>query len=293
MNSQTLNKALTNLPKVIILICLPLFAIQAQDEDTNKEDSSFMLLKEYEQPTLELSPNAIDRKKHKEAKKKAAKKDKPQKRKKNEFYGIRAKKIVLKKVTGRNVYIEKFYILPKYEAPSVYVQDKYYFDPKAKPTKRKIVKTSYSHPKYGIPLHGAYEKRVNGKILEKGIYYKGAKHGRWVSYLPNERDKRGMELRSKEKYDKGFPKHARITYYDAKRSKIKEVMPYNEDGDLEGTYLKFYKSGRLMEKGDYEKGEKVGRWTEYYDRVRASRRRIVEFPKHYWEEGEMKLISEW
>ena len=62
MNSQTLNKALTNLPKVIILICLPLFAIQAQDEDTNKEDSSFMLLKEYEQPTLELSharPNKL------------------------------------------------------------------------------------------------------------------------------------------------------------------------------------------------------------------------------------------
>lgn len=257
-----------------------------------EEDSSGLGLSEFEQPTLELSPNAIDRKKHKESKKANANKAKAAKRKNNEFYGIRAKKIILKAVRGKNIYTEKFYILPNFEAPNKYVQDKYYFNINAKPSKRKIIKTRYVAEKYGMPLHGLYEKRVNGEILERGYYYKGTKHGRWVSYRRNDRYKRGMELRSKVKYDKGFPKEARITYYDAKRTQIKEVMPY-VDGKLEGTYYKFYKSGRVMEQGKYENEKKVGRWTEFYDRGKANRKRIIEYPKNYWEEGEGVVTNEW
>lgn len=265
-------------------------SVYAQDEAST--DSSFMSLEEDEVPTLELSPNAVDRKKRKDAKKAGITEKKEPKRKKNEFYGIRAKKIILKKVRGKNVYTEKFYILPKFMAPNKYVQDKYYFDPRAKPTKRKIIKTSYISEKYGMPLHGTYEKRVNGEILEKGIYYKGTKHGRWETYLPNKRDNRGMELRSKTKYDKGFPRDARITYYEAKKIRIKDVTPY-VNGKLEGTYLKFYRSGRLMEKGTYQNGKKVGRWTEFYDKDKANRKRITEYPKYYWEDGDGVVTKEW
>jgi len=264
--------SLLKLPNLVFLLSfLAIVNIQAQDntETADADSTSFSLTDEFEQPTLELSPNAVDRKKRKEAKKAGLKKQKEVKRKKNEFYGIRARKMILKKVRGKNVYTEKFYILPKFESPNKYVQDKYYFNPSAKPTKRKIIKTKYVNEKYGYPLHGLYEKRLNGEILTRGYYYKGTKHGRWVTYLPNLRDDRGMELKSKEKFDKGFPKDSRITYYDTRKTRIKEVIPF-VNGKKEGTYYMFYKSGRVMESGNYQNEKKIGRWTEFYDKDKAN-----------------------
>ncbi|MGB0521949.1 MAG: toxin-antitoxin system YwqK family antitoxin [Flammeovirgaceae bacterium] len=285
------------IPSIYLVFTLSLFLnlqlIAQEDDKTNgtSADTALVTLEEFEQPTLELSPNAVDKKKRKEAKKNQQK-AKTKKAKKNVFYGIKAKKFIIKKVRGKNVYTEKFYVLPNYQPPSKYAQEKYYFDPRAKPTKRKIVRVAYVHQKYGLPLHGTYEKKVNGETIEKGIYYKGTKHGRWEKYKINKRDNRGYELIEKKKYDKGFPKDAHITYYDHKKTKVKEVIPF-VDEKREGTYLKFYKSGRLMEKGKYQNEKKVGKWTEYYDRDRANRKVVTEYPKYYWEEGEGKVINRW
>jgi antitoxin component YwqK of YwqJK toxin-antitoxin module len=263
-------------------------AVAGIGQELEPESDTLILLEE-EVPTIELNPNAIDKKEFKKKNKSKGKEKKEPKRKKNEFYGIFSKKIFLKQEKGRNVITETFYVLPSYQNPSKYVFNKYYFESNSK--KRRIIKTFYSHPKYGMPLHGSYVRRVNGDIVEEGYYYKGTKHGRWMKYgIDKDGDK--LVLINKEKWDRGNPKGSRVTYYDAKKKYTKEVMPYSF-GKLEGRYVKFYKNGRMMEMGFYQNGHKVGRWKEFYDRDKGNGKKIIDYPKNYWEEGEPIVVKEW
>ena len=270
---------------ICLMFLIGLFSTQAIAQDESTTDSLTAVMEENIKPTIELNPSAAAKKKRKN--KDGISKKKEVKRKKNEFWGVFSKKIILKTVrNSKYTIVEKFYILPGYQAPTKYVWDKYYFDPK-NTKKRKIVKTNYISSKYGIPLHGSYEKFINGKLVMKGYYYKGTKHGRWVEYG------RDMVLKKKEKWDKGYPKGSRVTYYDAKRTKVKEVTPYTYD-QKEGLYMSFYASGRLKEMGYYENGERIGRWTEYYDRAsKANRKRITRHRNHYWEDTEAIVENEW
>ena len=49
----------------------------------------------------------------------------------------------------------------------------------------------------------------------------------------------------------------------------------------------------MMEMGFYQNGHKVGRWKEFYDRDKGNGKKIIDYPKNYWEEGEPIVVKEW
>ena len=234
-----------------------------KSDETLKSDTSDWDLRfdSDKAPTVELNPNE-----HKEINTK-----KKKKRKKKVFYGIKTKKRFIYTYAKKGRYIEeKFHILKKktYREPDPYAYDKYYYGVVVKKSgdkERKVMQRHDHKKEYGMPMHGTYEKTLLYKdgrrvLLEKGIFYCGTKHGRWEKYRTVD-----SLITVKEKYYKGFPKDAEITYYDNKKTEVKEVIPY-QLGEKEGTYLRYFKSGRLAEHGRYKFGVKVGTWTEFYDK---------------------------
>lgn len=170
------------------------------------------------------------------------------------FLGKRFKKGYARTGGGKSAVIEKFGYLKTYEAPDPYAPAKYYYHKK----KRKIFKTSVIDPAVSLILHGPYEKRQNGIVIETGYFYAGTKHLRWERYALKDNI-----LLSKQHWEKGFPRDARITYYPNSTKKIKEVLPY-VNGKLEGDYVRFLDNGQLEWSGQYEGGRQVGVWTQYW-----------------------------
>lgn len=170
------------------------------------------------------------------------------------FLGKKIKKGFTRTGSGKSATVEKFYYLKTYEAPDPYTPAKYYYHKK----KKKIFKTSVIDPAVSLILHGPYEKRQNGIVIETGYFYGGTKHLRWERYAVKDNI-----LLSKQHWEKGFPRDARITYYPNSTKKIKEVLPYIH-GKLEGDYVRFFDTGQLEWSGQYEGGRQVGTWTQYW-----------------------------
>jgi antitoxin component YwqK of YwqJK toxin-antitoxin module len=209
---------------------------------------------------------------------------KKKKVKKKVFYGIKTKKGFTRKGFGDKVTYELFYYLKKAELPQTFARDIYWYDFRT----RQIRKTSTFDPKKhdGVLLHGPYEKKQGDITLEKGIYYKGTKHGRWMKYT------RDSILIDKEKYYKGWPKESEVSYYDPmERKRMKEITPI-EYGEKEGYYYKFYESGQLAVTGEYRWDQKVGDWTEYYPN--RKRKKIIAYPKEAFDGSVRPYIKiEW
>ncbi len=170
------------------------------------------------------------------------------------FLGKRIKKGYARSGSGKKAIIEKFYYLPRYEAPDPYAPAKFYYHKKRK----KIFKTAVIDPDVALILHGPYEKRQGTALLESGYFYLGTKHLRWERYAAKDN-----VLLSKYHWEKGFLRDARITYYENSRSKIREVLPYYQ-GQLEGDYVKFLPNGQLDWAGQFQGGRPVGVWTNYW-----------------------------
>lgn len=191
---------------------------------------------------------------------------KKKKRKKKVFYGIKTKKGFTKHGYGQRVTYELFYYLKKPQQPETFVRDIYWYDF----TRREIRKTSKFDPKKGVLLHGPYEKKRGDVTLEKGIFYKGTKHGRWMTY------NRDSVLLDKEKYFKGWPKESLVSYYDpSTHKKMKEITPV-EYGDKEGYYYRFFSNGKVRVIGEYKWDHPVGDWIENYES--GGRKRIITYP---------------
>ncbi|WP_207433413.1 toxin-antitoxin system YwqK family antitoxin [Sabulibacter ruber] len=192
----------------------------------------------------------------------AAKEDKSKKEKKKEpkkkktYFGYRVKKGFARQGKGNNQVVETFYYLRDYKDPNPYVRDKHFFDVK----KRRIFRAPTLDPskRQILILHGPYTKKRGDVIIEQGYFYVGAKHLRWETFRPD------STLTQKVHYEKGFLRDAVITYYDAAKTKIKEVIPY-QYGQVQGEYYKFYENGQLEWQGTYDKGRKVGTWINFYD----------------------------
>ncbi|WP_229311133.1 toxin-antitoxin system YwqK family antitoxin [Larkinella soli] len=214
-------------------------------------------------------------------------KDRSERRKKEklshtEYEGLSIAEAYTKFGSGDRTIIEKFHVLKEYRQPSQYVRETYWFDPKEQRVKSSLIKDKEK----ALILHGPYKRYQNGILLEEGFYYMGAKDGRWEKY-----DAHYMLL-DKQKWDRGFPAEALITYYDSAHTKIKEVLP-REFGRLHGQYMAFYDGGQLAAEGKYDHGVKVGRWTEYYQ-FRRQRKKITQYARDRWEEEfEPYVISEW
>jgi antitoxin component YwqK of YwqJK toxin-antitoxin module len=210
---------------------------------------------------------------------------KKKKPKKKVFYGIKTKKGFTRKGYGNRVTYETFYFLKKAERPQTFVRDVYWFDF----TRKEIRKTSPQgfDTKKGVLLHGPYKKTQGEILLQTGIFYKGTRHGRWLSY-----DKGDSVLTNKEKYFKGWPKESLVSYYDPNdRKKMKEITPI-EYGEKDGYYYRFYENGQMAVAGEYKWDQKIGDWTEYYPNNK--RKRIITYPKEAYDETIRPFIKiEW
>ncbi|MTI21943.1 hypothetical protein E1176_13000 [Fulvivirga sp. RKSG066] len=193
-------------------------------------------------------------------------KPKEKKRKKKVFYGLKTKKRYTKEGYGEKTTVELFYVLKEPLPLDPYVRDIYWLDYR----RGAIRKGGKFDPKHGAILHGPYEKRRGDQTLEEGIFYKGMKHGRWVSY-----DKDNL-LVDKEKYYKGWPKESLVSYYGTERDKMKEIVPI-EYQEKEGNYYYFHENGRVAVKGEFKWDQKVGDWIEYYTTGR--RKKIIRYSK--------------
>lgn len=195
----------------------------------------------------------------------ATKKKKPKPR---VFYGVKTKKAFARKGYGDKMTIELFYVLKnKKEKFTGFARDIYWYDY----TRREIRKTSTFDPKRGVLLHGPYRKLTGLTLVEEGIFYKGAKHGRWMRY--NLQDL----VEDKSKYYKGWPKDSYVTYYDPlERKHLKEVVPV-EYGEKDGYYYMLHENGAVAVLGEYQWNEKVGDWIENYPN--GKRKRIIAYQK--------------
>lgn len=207
---------------------------------------------------------------------------KKKKKKKKVFYGIKTRKGFTKKGYGERVTYELFYYLKKSEKPQTFVRDIYWYDF----IRKEIRKTSTFDPAKGVLLHGPYERKQGDILLEKGIYYKGTKHGRWMTYGKD------STLTDKAKYYKGWPKESIVTYYDPEgRKKMKEITPI-EFGDRQGYYYRFHENGKIAVAGEYAWDQPVGDWVENY--ATGKRKRILSYPKQAFDETVRPYIKvEW
>jgi antitoxin component YwqK of YwqJK toxin-antitoxin module len=207
---------------------------------------------------------------------------KKKKVKKKVFYGIKTKKGFTRKGYGNRVTYELFYYLKKSQAPQSFARDIYWYDY----IRKEIRKTSTFDPSKGVLLHGPYEKRQGDLVIQKGIFFKGSKHGRWLTY------NKDSVLTDKEKYYKGWPKESEVVYYDPhERKKMKEIVPV-EYGEKEGYYFRFYENGQVAVTGEYRWDQRVGDWTEYYPN--SKRKKIIAYQKEAFDEAIRPFVKvEW
>jgi antitoxin component YwqK of YwqJK toxin-antitoxin module len=208
------------------------------------------------------------------------------KRKKNVFYDLKTRKGFTKSGYGAAEKIQLFHLLREWQDPDPYVRDIHWYEYKSKTVKVGGNPT----PDKGMLLHGPYKVLKDDQVVEEGIFYLGAKHGRWTTY-------RKMYdyyvLDNKEKYFKGWPKESEVVYYSDKAKSLQEVIPV-EYGKKEGNYFYFFEDGRLAVKGEYRFDEKVGMWTEYYPGPKQRRKRVVQYPPTPWEEKHTPyILQEW
>jgi antitoxin component YwqK of YwqJK toxin-antitoxin module len=258
--------------KLLFLILLPVvgFAQQGNEPRTQEGQFTFDTDKPFKLLTLD---EKIDEPI-------ATKKKKP---KRKTFYGIKTKKGFTRKGFGDKMVLELFYVMKKKnEKFTGFARDIYWYDY----TRREVRKSSTFDPKKGVLLHGPYKKMIGQVVVAEGIYYKGAKHGRWMSY--NRQDL----VEDKSKFYKGWPKDSYVTYYDPnERKHLKEVTPV-EYGEKDGYYYMLHENGAVAVYGEFQWNEKIGDWIENYPN--GKRKRIIAYPKEPFEKESKPFIrKEW
>jgi len=265
----------------ILILGLVLFSstlLFGQVTEPKKKDL-FSVLESDSIPEIDMGADTVNaylRKKGKTKKKKT---------KKKVFYGIKTKKGYTRVGDGERVIIELFYVLKKYQDPNPYIPEIYVWDMSEGKIK-KVSKVPEDKRQIYKILHGPYKKLYNGEIIEEGVFYVGTKTSRWEKY-----DKKNI-LIGKTKYYRGWPKEAKITYFDGGYKKPKEVIPY-EYGIKQGNYYLFSDNGMVKIKGQFENGKRVGKWTEYFDKSERKQREIQYQEDAYAEDIEPVITKEW
>src|SRR6267154_1780924 len=150
--------------KTILFLCLPLAGWCQQGIEPRTQEGQFTFDTDKPFKLLELDEKIDDPI--------VTKKKKP---KRKTFYGIKTKKGFTRKGFGDKMALELFYVLKKKsEKFTGFARDIYWYDY----TRREVRKSSTFDPKKGVLLHGPYKKMIGQVVVEEGIYYKGAKHGR-------------------------------------------------------------------------------------------------------------------
>lgn len=242
-------------------------------EQVEVEPGTTVSLSEIEKP-LTIDLNAIDEEDIPKKKKKV---------KKKVYYGLKTKRGYTRKGSGERITYEIFFYLKAHNEPiDPYIREYYWFDAKT----RRIKTSKKVDPKYGFVLHGPYKKTQGDVVLEEGIFYKGMKHGRWMTY-----NKDGTLL-DKRKFIKGWPKHSLVSYWDRTREKLKEITPIVYDRK-EGGYFVFHDNGAVAVSGQYKFGERVGLWREYY-KFRRKIKKEIRYPDNPFDKDFAPyIVREW
>ena len=263
---------------IISLFVLISFSQENSDTTSNASPQKYISLFHEDDPLKMFEPEE-EKKEFKEKRKK-----------KRVYYGVKTKKGFSQQSRGRNEIITVFHYTKVFLEPSIYHQKFAYVDLndyKIHLTGHRGIQKVKEHARL---LHGPYLKRLNGEIIEEGIYYFGVKHGRWMYYNSekehqfNKRYIRYREtvredsivenqieykdLKEKEFWDRGWPKASDITYYDREKTKIKEVIPI-VNKEIHGDYYQFYENGKVKKQGSYYHNKKEGVWKEFYDGKRT------------------------
>lgn len=121
----------------------------------------------------------------------------------------------------------------------------------------------------------------SGQPRYEGAFEAGVAVGRFTYYHENgfrsaQMDYRGLTgLCMSEQFDEKGKLMARGRYQsDRLRDSVWTIFAFDgtrlelatyEAGELQGAYTMFYPDGRVMERGDYAKGQKSGLWTRFSD----------------------------
>lgn len=124
-------------------------------------------------------------------------------------------------------------------------------------------------------------KYPGGQSRYEGTFDAGVPVGRFVYYHENGflsaqmdyRDRTGLcmseqfddkgKLMAQGKYQSDRLRDSVWTIFAFDGTRL-ELATYSA-GDLQGAYTMFYPDGRVMERGDYDKGKKTGVWTRFSD----------------------------
>lgn len=207
---------------------------------------------------------------------------------KNEFEGVPVVRQVTNFGAGDRETVEEFYSMREYQDPSAYFKTYTWYDMKTERRSTSVIKDKEK----ARLLHGPYRRYVGDDLVEEGFYYMGGKHGRWETYGKDVFDA-DYVLKDKQKWDKGFPAEAIITYYDTKEAKIKEVIP-RMFGKVTGDYYAFFETGLLETEGKFDDSTKIGRWREYHKFGSGGRlKKEIQHAKDKYEDFEAYTLREY
>lgn len=233
---------------------------------------------------LELSEEELNLAKQEENQRK----QKKSKKKKSIYFGIKTSGGFSKRVTNSYTDLEIFrYIASENLIKDPYQKEIHYLDTKTKRIKTLNYHDFVARQKKGqnlLLLHGQYIRYRDKNIREEGFFYKGNKHGKWQEF-----DKNGILL-EKIKYTLGYPVESKITYYDTRKTKVKEVIPIMH-GRIQGTYYKFYENGVTESSGKYENNQPIGLWEYWFDT--RQRFQHMMYPTKWWDDTKPVKLREW
>lgn len=215
---------------------------------------------------------------------KKEKKEKKKKAKKNIWFGLKTRRgIVKNEIRGQEI-LEFFNYTEAERDPDPYIRDIYWYD-----TKERQIKTSGYNGDQGYLLHGPYERMINETVVESGMFYYGTKHKTWMLY-----DSKNV-LQDKNHFTQGWPRESRVTYYERSSKTIEKIIPV-QYGLEEGNFFHFYEDSQVAVTGEYQYGEKVGLWTEYWDtgNTKAIRKREIQYQEQAYTKNFRPYIrAEW
>ncbi|RIW16985.1 hypothetical protein D0X99_04210 [Algoriphagus lacus] len=219
-----------------------------------------------------------------EEKEKEEKKEKKKKARKNIWFGIKTQKGYTRRDIRGQYIVEYFNYTDAERNPDPYIRDVYWYD-----TKDKSIKTQGFSRELGYLLHGPYERMINETVVESGMFYYGTKHKTWMLF-----DDKNV-LQDKNHFSEGWPKESRITYYNTTSKSIEKIIPVQYSLE-EGNYFHFYENQQIAVTGEYQFGEKVGLWTEYWDtkNTKAVRKREIQYQEEpYTKNFRPYIRAEW
>ncbi len=260
-----------------ILLCQ---TAKAQDEEIKPKvdpDSSGVV-------NTSLLPTSMPLLLFDDSKEKEEKKAKKKKAKKNIWFGVKTRKGLTRRDIRDTEIFEFFNYTDAERNPDPYIRDVYWFDP----SEKAIKKEGFTKGK-GYLLHGPYERVINEEVVESGMFYYGTKHKTWMLF-----DSKNV-LQDKNHFSEGWPEESRVKYHNRSSNVIQEIIPV-QYGLEEGNYYYFYEDAQVAVTGEYEFGEKVGLWTEYWDNnnTKAVRKREIQYQEEAYTKNFRPYIrAEW